>query len=1205
MLVMAIEALKQSMTDSTELQGFKFKEVAFLAALPIPPAGDGVDTHFILSPRNSGPWSDFYLYGLVNDEWKTVCSGAIRGLLEKDHASVSFIAEKDAETLFYKNMMHGAFERCSSVAEPRRLYECMRSSKLSYGPAFQRLSQISYNNHEEAAGKLELYHWKSENGANYPQDHVIHPASFDSIIHVAFAALSAGGQKMMPTMVPTRIEKLWISSTGLTADQCHYLSVYAKAGLEGPRRKAFILGLDHETKEPKIVMDGLELTAIAEVSKTEGPNPNLSRLCYEIAWKPDLDLLSQYHKVEAIGKFDDRRGEPVSFWLDVQQYIMCRIHTCISRIDDARSLSYHPSKRGYIDWMRFQLRLLQNGDLPSLGASTGNQFQNYTYQNELAARVGAFSRQGKVYTEIGSRLEEILDGRIDPLEFLFASDLAEVYYSAVQKESRFGEPLTRYLKLLAHKKPGLTILEIGAGTGSMTRHVLESLDCYSGNVLAPWIQEYVFTDVSSPLLAKAREKFGSNNSKIQFCMLNIEKDPGIQDFEAGRFDLVLASSILHLTKDISSSLSHVRKLLKPGGKLILHELTNVEKLGAGFIFGLLPAWWVEDAKQGRELSPCVSKDTWNKLASENGFSSAEFVFDDFVDPICQESSIMIFSALEPQISTSLNLAENRNQPVTILATQSVKAQWLVGKRIETILNHRGYSCDLVDSASYPLSQTQTKDSLIISLLEYHAAYLQTLGSYTYKVVHSLLSSKKSIILWVTSTSSEIETARAGIINGLARVIRTENPQQNLVTLAVESFDLHIENLLTCICRLIQYILTRHPSEMIEPEFRLSKGILEINRLMGARDLDQHVAHQTTRRRKKLQAFGDGPPKYLGMDTPGLLDSLECYEDEDLLKPLRPHEIELAVMAVGLNFRDLLILLGRNDTIATLGLECTGVITKVGEQVQTTFKPGDRVAVSDLGLLRSYARCDYRCATLMPNNLSFTEGAAIPINFMTALHSLQRCAYMSPGESILIHSAAGGTGQAAVQVAQQIGATIFATVGSVEKRRFLTDTYGIEDDHIFNSRDLSFASGVKRMTGGRGVDVVLNSLSGESLVASWECVAPYGRFVELGKRDILDHGKLPMHQFAQNVTFSAIDMAKMPTDRVDRWQFLMNEVMKQAAAGIFKAPQPLHVYGIAEAEQAFRFMQSGKSFGKIVIELRSRDQVKVSASFVQLGPATRD
>jgi NADPH:quinone reductase-like Zn-dependent oxidoreductase len=233
-------------------------------------------------------------------------------------------------------------------------------------------------------------------------------------------------------------------------------------------------------------------------------------------------------------------------------------------------------------------------------------------------------------------------------------------------------------------------------------------------------------------------------------------------------------------------------------------------------------------------------------------------------------------------------------------------------------------------------------------------------------------------------------------------------------------------------------------------------------------------------------------------------------------------------------------------------------------------------------------------------MPFAEAAAIPTNFVTAWHAFASVANVQRGETVLVHSGAGGTGQAAIQIAQYLGANVIATVGNSQKRALLVERYGIPDSHIFSSRDTDFLVGVRRITKGRGVDVVLNSLSGEGLVASWECIAPYGRFIEMGKRDILGHSPLDMYHFARNVTFSAIDLAMITQDRPHVIGKALRAVMPLISSGVLQVSSPHRVYGISELEAGLRTLQGGQSSGKVVFEMRDHDLVEVFSPHLWSG-----
>ena len=275
----------------------------------------------------------------------------------------------------------------------------------------------------------------------------------------------------------------------------------------------------------------------------------------------------------------------------------------------------------------------------------------------------------------------------------------------------------------------------------------------------------------------------------------------------------------------------------------------------------------------------------------------------------------------------------------------------------------------------------------------------------------------------------------------------------------------------------------------------------------------------------------------------------------------------------------------------LGLDAAGVIKRVGSKV-STVQAGDRVATFCMGAYRNLLQTHETLVQKIPENLSIEEGATIPCAYITAVQGLIEIGRLQPGESVLIHSAAGGLGQAAIQVAKHIGAEIFATAGSMEKRQILTEEHGIPADHVFNSRDMNFARGVLRMTSGRGVDVVLNSLAGEALRKTWECTAMFGRFIEVGKKDILANSGLDMMPFLRNVTFGCVNIEHMARQNKPLLAKVFGQAMGLVRDGAIGLVRPITVYPFSEMEKAFRTMQQARHVGKLVLKAEPNDLVPV-------------
>ncbi|MEP7308966.1 MAG: SDR family NAD(P)-dependent oxidoreductase [Acidobacteriota bacterium] len=322
--------------------------------------------------------------------------------------------------------------------------------------------------------------------------------------------------------------------------------------------------------------------------------------------------------------------------------------------------------------------------------------------------------------------------------------------------------------------------------------------------------------------------------------------------------------------------------------------------------------------------------------------------------------------------------------------------------------------------------------------------------------------------------------------------------------------------------------------------------------------------------------------WLSMSAPGLFSNFEVRSGPRTV-PDRG-QIEIEVVAAGLNFKDVLRALGMippeagDDVGAGFGPECAGRVVTVGPGV-TEFQPGDEVMAIAPRSMGRYAVTLAPLAVPIPRGLSFEQAATIPLVFLTAYHALVNQARLKKGERVLVHAAAGGVGLAALQIARHIGAEIFATA-SAPKRDFLR---AVGLPAVFDSRSLSFVEDVRAATDGEGVDVVLNSLSGDFIPASIGLLRPYGRFVEIGARDIYQNTALGLRPFANNLTFSAIDLGPLCFQKPEFVREMFTAIAEHFAAGAYRA-LPLEAIPITEADRAFERMATGTHIGKIVLQM---------------------
>ena len=298
----------------------------------------------------------------------------------------------------------------------------------------------------------------------------------------------------------------------------------------------------------------------------------------------------------------------------------------------------------------------------------------------------------------------------------------------------------------------------------------------------------------------------------------------------------------------------------------------------------------------------------------------------------------------------------------------------------------------------------------------------------------------------------------------------------------------------------------------------------------------------------------------------------------------PGQVEIAVAATGLNFRDVMWglsvlpdeMLEEGLAGPALGLECAGHIVAMGANVEG-LSPGDAVVAITGGAFATHVTVDIRTVTRLPAGLPLEAAVTVPVAFLTAYYGLVTCARLTHGEWVLIHGGAGGVGLAALQVARWCGARVIATASSVEKRD-LAAALGAE--HVFDARAHGFVDGVRQATGG-DLAVVLNSLSGEAMELTVGLLAPFGRFVELGKRDFLANTHIGLRPFRNNLSYFGVDLDQLMLAQPDKGRQLFEEVIGLIGQGEF-SPLPYRTFRAREFIDAMRLMQQSGHVGKIVV-----------------------
>ena len=786
----------------------------------------------------------------------------------------------------------------------------------------------------------------------------------------------------------------------------------------------------------------------------------------------------------------------------------------------------------------------------------------------LSARHPHGSNEFALMQRCGGALAEVLQGRTDPLSLLFGSDgpgAADLYRTAPAARAANRMLADAVGALVSGLPEGrrLRVLEVGAGTGSATEPILSELP--EGRF------DYSFTDISASFFVEAEARFAASGAPIEYRALDIEADPASQGFDAHGYDLVIAANVLHTTRDIGETLAHCRALLAPSGRLVALELMRGRNL-QDLTFGLLDGWW-RFADAYRPDHALAAPPVWRRALTDAGFEEAEVLGTDASDG---------GQLLGPGIIVARGPAEVVEAPgVWVLAADrggvAAELAEALSARNQTVVLAGGVASAPVDTERREswraLIENLPTDAPLqgvvhLAALDGHgpeatteelAEDVKRAGAGALALVQGVMDAGATPAkgLWfVTRGAQVLERERTGELAGATLWGLGKAMAREASHLGARMLDLDPEDAVP---------LPGLVDELLFP------------------DRENHVAYRGGRRHvARLVRYGADAARIvfpdvtgwrLAPDAGGALDGLRV----ETVPPGPPAagEVRVAVEAAGLNFRDVLRATGALDT-GLLGREMCGRVVEVGADV-SNVSVGDRVVGLAFGTFAPEVLTRAELVALAPLGVPAAALATVPVAFVTAALAFD-LARLAAGERVLIHAGAGGVGLAAIQLARAAGAEVFATA-SAPKQAYLR-SLGVA--HVFDSRRTTFGEEILEATGGAGIQVVLNSLTGPGFIeASVSCLAPGGRFVELGAREIRSEEE--MSAARPDVDYSILRLDVLKEVDPARPGAALERVMDRVAAGEL-SPLVHSRWPLAEATQAMAYMRSARHIGKIVLAM---------------------
>lgn len=1168
-MAMAMEAascLHHESRNSPPINGFSLKNVHVGAALRIPEDDFGIEiiTNMELAESanaNIPVYAKFSISSVFGDSdiWTEHCSGSIKVETENGKLFNKMSSEMDARTV-----------------DKGSWYRKFRDIGLGYGPTFQCLSTIRA---DPALGlatsniSLKTTMGMANCGdSNYP----IHPTSLDAIYQLALIACY-GGQtdKASRAFVPVHIGYCYVKN-GIGVDRAVGIARGEILGLRGA-----YADLQMQDQRGDVVLDirGSRYVSHMDVLPVQEVKGPFAAPFLRLIWKPDIRFLTN----DQVRKWFPPPPENVNraYMFDTLERLVALM---VAEIHDQYEIKADLPRASeniqqFLGWIR---RRMADTLGPITEAKRLHSTQRLTLISQLIKENNEFS-DIRLAQHLFENMGDILFERKTGLDVLVQDGhLAAMYDSGVVMTGSYPQ-LFRYFDSIGHVDPNLSILEVGAGTGGATRIVLKALSSGSG---PKRFKRYTFTDISTGFLAEAK-RYLSRYPDVDFSMLNIEENPLDQGY-AAVYDVILASECVHATSSISRTLANCQKLLKPGGKLVLIENTKT-LMGHGFALGTLPGYWSGIA-DGRVGSPFLDLEGWNSCLSRSGFSGVDTVLDDYPAPYTC-ACIMISTALgEKPLAVGFNDINGASQVSLIHGTTKPK---LIGHLEEELerqhISYNLHAIDLLDDVALP------SGSRAIVFLDEND-FLINADEHRLDMVKLIIRNTSSLV-WITSSGFVKGKIPDGAVTvGLLRTLGTENPISKLLSIDIDpDEDLQDRCLYKSIIEQENFLRSRGSAGSHDYEYVWQDGCLWTSRLVPDATLQDHsILAEKPPSRAEYLPFGQQGPIRADFVTPGVLTTLYFKPYEDMWKALPDDWIQVKVAAVSLNWKDLGTASGRFDA-NMLSSEFVGVVDQIGSAV-TNVEVGDRVYGIAKGHMGNYVRALSIFAQRLEQGDDFVQMSTMPIVYATAFYAFEHVTQLKEDEKVLIQSATGGLGFAAIRVAQMKGAEIFATTSTPEKARYLTEVLGIKADHIFSSRNLADVPKLMNASGGRGFDVILGTASGDMLYETMGILAPLGRYIDVGRVDVRASKSLGLKLFENSATFSSFDLMNVADRQPNIIGVLMKTIDKHFRTGRIDPIHKIRVFDVSQLHEALLELSKATHIGKFVITFQNPD------SLVKLVPS---
>lgn len=1164
-IAMAVEAASRIYNEFPEplkIKGFSLRNLAIKKGLTIPEDDYGVEVLTSMelvdtSTAKSPAWAMFSIssVGRETNEWLEHSTGLVKVEVEDIDIQEKFGSPDDKITP----------SSLPRQADARSWYKKFLAIGLGYGPAFQPLSNI----HTDPEKHLAMADLSLNTTAGiikggesrYP----LHPASLDGAIQLGLMACHGGqSDEISMAFVPVELSHLYLGNN-ITGDTCTVIARGERRGIRGAY-------LDFQFLSPsgEVILSVDTLRCISYSSEVKSLDKTLSSPLTRLAWKPDIRMLSnrQARHMYPPPKENIEKSSVWGLTNKLAHFVVYSIYESFGKLQD------EPSPSGDVGHFFAWIKRKGQNDCSELM----EEAREVASEGRLLEKIEELVNQAsdvlevKIAKLLHDNMADILYERRTGVDVIISQDLLTPLYKSGLLMTGIYPQLFHVLNGIAHSNPNLRILEIGGGTGGATRIAMKAFNGPNG---IKAYKDYTFTDISAGFLSAARESMADIRD-MKFSVFDTEIEPEEQGYEQA-YDLVIACQVLHATSNMHNTLLNCRKLLKPGGRLVLVE-TNRNFILPGVVVGTFTGYWA-GIPDGRVDAPFQGLEAWDSALRKAGFSGLDIVLDDFPEP--QNTTSVILSTVIPEESKQL-----QSTPFHILYDTKT-APPLVNQLTEE-LEQRGI--DVKTGVLDDALEIVTVGSRVVVLFgDDHL--LNNANEQDLKTFQHLARNAASFVALTSCGTIQGRNPDGALITGLLRVLQNENPVSNYMSIDIDADNFGVgpnesKELARCIVEQELALYAHIPQgdneeNPVDREFSWSDGSMWVSRhVPDAGFQSQHGLDSQSMKPEMLPLDTQGILS-AAFEIPGVVNSLYFKSYTDMLQPLPPDFIDVEVAAVGLNSKDLDHWSGRVDG-NNFSSEYTGTVTAIGTKVEG-IQIGDRVYGLGKGQFGNYTRVPAVLSSKLRPEDDMIQMATMPMAYTTAIYAIDHVAHLKKGQAVLIQSGTNDIGIASIRLAKARGADVFGMFDTPEQASFLVVELGIPASHVISTfgavtKNLWKAA---RMTRKGGFDVIIkNGAQGDLETSLTQVLAPLSRFIDIGRINVPNAHMINLELIKKNANYSLLDTWAVVDSDPLLGQELIQAVDDYYRKGLIGPVPKITTVDIAELSEVIG--DFSKRIGKLVV-----------------------